>query len=423
MKLPNRRDAKPVKRQTKTHFKPGQILTAVKIIDLSDDGHGVAKLEGKTLFVDHAVPGDQVTLQISDDLPSYAQAKLVAIEQPSNDRTTPFCAIYEACGGCQLQHLSIAAQRHWKQQHLMLALSKLQPQPSIQWHDTPNTPDRAYRRRAKLILGRDWQDQSPLLGFRSPQSHQLVDVAECPILAKPLNQQLVQQRPQWLAEASARNQTLWLTAGDEQTLTKLGDHSHDATTKDASTQMSCYRLLDLKFYFSVTSFIQVNQAVNEQLVAQTLNWLALTPQTRVIDFFAGIGNFSLPLAQRSAAVLGLEGNAEAVTLAKHNAQANNLRNVEFLMSNLFDEPDQQAWWSWTADSAVLDPGRAGAEALCEKLGKTQLKRVVYVSCHPGTLIRDLRLLIAQGFVIAQAQQFDMFSHTKHIESLILLTRL
>lgn len=422
MKLPNRRDAKPVKRQVKTHFKAGQTLTAITITDLSDEGQGVAKVEGKTVFVEHAVPGDQITLQISEDLPRYAQAKLVSIEQPSSDRVTPFCAIYEACGGCQLQHLSIDAQRHWKQQHLSLALSKLQPQHVIQWHNTPATPDRAYRRRAKMILGRDWQNQSPLLGFRSPQSHQLVDVAECPILAAPLNQQLAQQRPEWLAKASARNQTLWLTAGDDQTLTQLGDHSYDATTQEASSQMSWYRLLDLKFYFSVTSFIQVNQAVNERLVTQTLNWLALTPETRVIDFFAGIGNFSLPLAQRAAAVLGLEGNAEAVDLAKHNAKANNLSNVEFRVSNLFDAPDQQAWWTWSADCAVLDPGRAGAEALCERLGKTQLKRLVYVSCHPGSLIRDLKLLLAQGFVIEQAQQFDMFSHTKHIESLVCLTR-
>lgn len=422
MKLPNRRDAKPFKRQAKTQFKIGQTFTAVSITDLSDEGQGVAKVQGKTLFVEHAVPGDQVTLKISEDLPRYAHAKLVTIEQPSSDRVTPFCAIYEACGGCQLQHLSIKAQRHWKQQHLSLALSKLQLQQVIQWHNTPATPDRYYRRRAKMILGRDWQNQSPLLGFRSPQSHQLVDVAECPILATSLNQQLAQQRPEWLDKASARNQTLWLTAGDDQTLTKLGDHSHDATTKDASTQMSAYRLLDLTFYFSVTSFIQVNQAVNELLVTQTLNWLALTPETRVIDFFAGIGNFSLPLAQRASAVLGLEGNAEAVELAKYNAKANNLNNVEFKLSNLFDTPNQQAWWTWSADCAVLDPGRAGAEALCEKLGKTQLNRLVYVSCHPGSLIRDLKLLLAQGFVIEQAQQFDMFSHTKHIESLVCLTR-
>ncbi len=422
MKLPNRRDAKPVHKQAKTHLKPGQILTSVHITDLSDEGHGVAKIAGKTLFVTGAVPGDWVTLHIIEDLPRYTLAKATKIEQPSNDRTTPFCAIYETCGGCQLQHLSTTAQRHWKQQHLIQALTKLQPKQSITWHDTPNTPDRAYRRRAKLILGRDWQNQLPVLGFRSPQSHQLVDVHHCPILAATINQTLASKRPAWLEQATTRNQTLWLTAGDTQVQSQFGDADKSHDDHPITHPQSFYSLIGLKFYHTATSFIQVNHAVNEQLVAQTLNWLQLNSHSRVIDFFSGIGNFSLPVAQQAGAVLGLEGNAQAVTLARQNADVNQVTNVEFKLTNLFDAPEQQAWWSWSADCAILDPGRAGAEALCAKLGQTQLKRLVYVSCHPGSLTRDLSLLLAQGFIIEQAQQFDMFSHTKHIESLVCLTR-
>lgn len=423
MKLPNRRHAKPVNRQAKTHLKPGQTLQNIAISDLSEAGQGVTKIQGKTLFVEGAVPGDQARIQIIEDLPRYTLAKLIEIELPSPDRTEPFCSIYATCGGCQLQHLSISAQRHWKQQQLMQALTKLQPKPVITWHDTPNTPDRAYRRRAKLILGRDWQNQTPVLGFRSPQSHQIVDVTQCPILAATINQTLASERPAWLQQAATRNQTLWLTAGDNQVQTQLGETDKEQHDFDAVAEaQSFYSLMGLRFYHAATSFIQVNQSVNEQLVAQALNWLQLDAHSKVIDFFSGIGNFSLPAAQRASEVLGIEGNPQAVAFARHNAQVNNVHNVEFKVANLFDAPEQQAWWSWSADCAILDPGRAGAEALCAKLGQTQLKRLVYVSCHPGSLTRDLSLLLAQGFIIENAQQFDMFSHTKHIESLVCLTR-
>lgn len=419
LKLPNRRDAKPVNRQAKTHFKPGQTLANIAITDLAESGQGIAKVQGKTLFVEGAVPGDQVTLQIIEDLPRYTLANVTAIEQPSPDRIDPFCPIYATCGGCQLQHLSISAQRHWKQQHLQQALTKLQPKPAISWVDTPDTPDRHYRRRAKLILGRDWQTQAPLLGFRSAQSHQLIDVAHCPILSQSLNNALAKQRDALLTTAPARNQTLWLTAGDKQVLTQLGDQT---TQDDPATASSSYQLKGLRFYHAATSFIQVNHSVNEKLVAQALNWLALDTTSRVIDFFCGLGNFSLPAAQQASALLGIEGNPQAVAFARHNAQVNNVHNAEFKVANLFDAPEQQAWWSWPADCAILDPGRAGAEALCQQLGQTNINRIVYVSCHTGSLTRDLALLIAQGFSIERAQQFDMFSHTKHSESLILLRR-
>ncbi|SFR54519.1 class I SAM-dependent RNA methyltransferase [Thiomicrospira sp. ALE5] len=414
MKLPQRRSVKPVQRQAKTQFKLGDSIPSAKITDLSETGLGVTKVKGKTIFVVGAVPGDCATIQITEDTPRYALAKLTHLTSASPHRETPFCALYHQCGGCQLQHLNIDAQRYWKQQHLIKMLTKLQPKPSISWLDTPNTPDRAYRRRAKLILGRGWQSHQPLLGFRSQQSHQVVDISECPILTSSINQELTTQRHGLLDHAPKRNQTLWLSAGDNVTLCQLGEEDQP--------QSDFYTLMGLRLYFTAKSFIQVNQIVNEQLVAQALTWLQLTPASRVIDFFSGIGNFSLPAALQAAAVLGIEGNSQAVALAHKNANANGITNVRFEESNLFVAPDKQAWWSWPADRAILDPGRAGAEALCATLGKTQLQRLVYVSCHPGSLNRDLALLIQQGFVIEQAQQFDMFSHTKHIESLICLSR-
>lgn len=373
----------------------------LKITGLTHDGRGVGRHQGKAVFVSGAVPGDEVSVEPLQEKRKFIEAGLKQIHHPSADRVSPFCEYFGQCGGCQLQHFSPEAQQHWKQQNLLKNLKKSLPLDKTAILPPLTGPTQSYRRRTRF---HGVKNKSPRLGFKQAKSRQIIDIVHCPLLTPGLDAawqdkraeltpQLTRQPQQWQG-VEADNGVFW---------------------SDTHHGVPYYTLRGLKLFFSPQSFIQVNGDINEKMVGQALDWLTLTPQDRVLDLFCGIGNFTLSLAQQAGEVVGVEGVSQAVTLARHNAPMNGLKNCNFHVANLFDPIETFAWSQLPYSKVLLDPGREGAQAVCNWLKPKPVEKVVYVSCNPATFSRDAALLANNGWRLDKLQLLDMFPHTYHTE--------
>ncbi|MBO1927442.1 23S rRNA (uracil(1939)-C(5))-methyltransferase RlmD [Thiomicrorhabdus sp. 6S2-11] len=392
-----------------------EIIESLEVTGLSHDGRGITHIDGKTCFVANAVPGDIVTAKISNDERNFLEARLLKIEQPSAERVDPFCDKYNECGGCQLQHLSVSAQRYWKAENFFTELKQKVNTEICEFFDTLISTDRAYRRRARLALEVDKKDKQARFGFRRSQDNRLVDIEHCPVLTDELNQAIQQVRPQLLETASRKTQELTIVAADN------GIFGLKENAKQPSYQIQGKQALRLQF--PQDGFIQVNAEINQKMLDQAINWLDIQSEHKVIDFFCGVGNFTLPLAQYSQQAIGIEGLDELVQAAQDNAADNGLENGQFAKADLFKDVSHQEWFrGQNYDRILLDPGRLGAAKLCSQLGQLQAEKIVYVSCNAATLIRDIKLLQEQGYQLRKACAMDMFPHTTHLEVMVMLEK-
>ncbi|WP_319381370.1 23S rRNA (uracil(1939)-C(5))-methyltransferase RlmD [Thiomicrorhabdus sp.] len=383
------------------------------IENLSHDGRGVGHHEGKTCFVEGAVPGDQVRIAVMQDNGHFADCRLLEILQASADRQTPFCRHYTQCGGCQLQHLKIDAQRKWKFANILTSLKQALKTDDFATADPLIGPDTAYRRRARLFLAIDKKEKQPRLGFKENASNRLVDIEQCPVLEPSLNQALQQYRKTLLKSASRAEKQLTLVKADNGV---FGFEEREDTPWYSIEPQ-------LKMSFDPQGFIQVNAEINRQMIAQAIDWLELEVQHQVLDLFCGQGNFTLPVARRVKAVIGIEGDENSVATGRLNAENNRIENCRFEKFDLFQDPSGHAWFrNQKYDRILLDPGRQGAAEICRHLGKLEARRIVYVSCNPSTLIRDLQTLRTQGYQLQKVGFMDMFPHTTHTEVMALLDR-
>lgn len=387
----------------------------VKIETLSHDGRGVGRLEGKAIFVKEAVPGDTVKVRITGRQPSYDEAEVMALVQASDDRVEPFCRHYEACGGCQLQHLSIEAQRKWKAEHFYTALSKAVNMKACQIDPSLTGQDQAYRRRARLVLGKNKADKEARFGFRAKGSNDIVDIDQCPLLTPALNDALSQKRTVVLQEASRSLKEISVVEADNGIF--WSDQAADPST------LPCYHVNGVTLNFPAKGFVQVNAEMNEQMVNKALDWLDLNTEQRVLDLFCGVGNFTLPIAQQVKDVVGIEGEAELVQMAQQNAANTDCGQATFYQADLFKDVTPQNWFrKQKYDRVLLDPGRQGAYQLCKVLGQLKADKIVYVSCNASTLIRDVKELEKQGYQLKKAIMVDMFPHTSHAEVMVQLIK-
>lgn len=418
---------------------------SLSIIDLSHDGRGVAKREGKIIFVAGALPNETVTAQLQESKKNFAEAKLLTIEQASEHRVTADCPHYGRCGGCQLQHLSYTQQVIEKQQQLVKTL--VQKNLGL---FTPLAPIVAtglhYRRRAKFVLNHHH------LCFRSLGGKTQEIIKSC-LLLEPSLDQLLQNLTHAFEQKNLSTNAVFeleMTLFDQLVVViKVGRHWTEAqqlkwqhwltqqavhllVIQTADHQNHTYYLTDTAetqltetvnhIPLSVTwdSFVQANRVVNQQMVQQAIDWLAPNAHTKVLDLFCGIGNFSFALATMSAEVLGIENNLASLQVAKQTAQGLATNKVSFLSADLFDSNTQLPAGY---DALLLDPPRDGADQVCQKLKRhKEIQRIVYVSCHLGSLQRDLVTLTQAGFKIIQIGLVDQFPQTYHIESMVLLSR-
>ncbi len=305
-----------------------------------------------------------------------------------------------------------------------------------------------YRRRARLSLNYLAKTQQLQMGFRKAASSDIVDVKQCPILVPQIEALLPKVRACLMSLQTVRHlghvelvqatsgtlmilrHTAPLSSADRE---KLERFSHcerlslflapdSEILEPLVGETPWYDSNGLRLMFSPRDFIQVNDGVNQKMVAQAIEWLDIQPQDRVLDLFCGMGNFTLALATRAASVVGVEGVPALVEKGRENARENGLANVTFYHENLEDDVTKQPWAKNGFDKVLLDPARAGAAGVMQQIIKLEPIRVVYVSCNPATLARDSEALINAGYTIARLAMLDMFPHTGHLESMVLFER-
>ncbi|MGL5237846.1 MAG: 23S rRNA (uracil(1939)-C(5))-methyltransferase RlmD [Plesiomonas shigelloides] len=420
-----------------------------EILSLDYQGQGVARWQGKTLFVSGALPGERVIARIYEDKRQYAKAHCQKILQPSAQRQTPPCPHYRQCGGCQMQHVDYALQVASKQQALQRMMSRETGLAELRVNGgVIEGPQYGYRRRARLSVRVDKKTRQLQLGFRQAGSDNIVDIHTCPVLQPELSALLPALR-ECLSNLQALRaighielvaadngillvvrHTQALPESDKQALLALAQvRQLNLFSAPDSEQLTCwygqwplYRIDGLNLHFSPRDFIQVNPNVNQQMVAQALAWLELDAQDRLLDLFCGMGNFTLPAAKLAADVVGVEGVEAMVEQARRNAADNALANVRFYACNLDEPLTQQSWAQEGFNKVLLDPARAGALAVMPHIVNLQPERIVYVSCNPATLARDSKVLIEAGYQLVQLGMLDMFPHTAHLESMALFVR-
>jgi len=436
------------------------VLSApVRVESLDQEGRGVARLDGKALFIEGALPGELVRYRIGRDKSSYAFASMTDIVEGSSQRVTPACEYFGRCGGCAIQHFEFSAQVAAKQRLLesnLQHIGKVKPSSIL---PALYGPAWGYRHKARLRVRYVAKKQRVLVGFNEKATPYVADMLSCRVLPahvsaliEPLQRCILQlslreQIPQ--IEVAVGEQTTVLVfrilqalAPEDEVILKQFADQHQAQiwtqTKGLDTVKPFYPLqapalnyrlteYDLNYPFHPTEFTQVNPWINQVMIRRAMNLLSPQAGEKIADFFCGLGNFSLPIARSGAQVWGYEGLSGLVERAEQSAAINELQaQTSFFVQNLFEMTDEALQALPHFDKWLVDPPRDGAMALVSALPPAENKqahrpkRIVYVSCNPATLARDAGILVNEkGYQLKAAGVINMFPHTAHIESIAL----
>src|SRR5437762_792735 len=384
----------------------------------------------------------------------HDDAELLEVLEPSGARVAPRCAHFGVCGGCALQHLAPAAQREAKQTELAETLARVGRVQPARWLAPLAGPVWAYRRRARLGVKFVRKKGCVVVGFRERAAPYVAQLTRCEVLAAPVGE-LIAPLAAMLTELSIREQVPQievaiadnasalvlrvLSAPSEADAARLRQFGathgvrlylqpaglDSVVPLDPPLEPLRYTLArsGVELEFSPVDFIQVNGALNEALVERAAELLELDRASRLLDLYCGLGNFTLALARSVARAVGVEGAGALIEGARGNAARNGIANAEFHLANLATPPEPTLpWMRQSFTHVLLDPPRTGAAAVLAALAALAPQRVLYISCHPGSLARDLSVLVHEhGFALQAAGVVDMFPHTTHVESLALLT--
>lgn len=434
----------------------------LKIESIEMEGRGIAHDEtGKVHFVEGGITGEQVIAELVKSKPSYSRSVVTQVLRAASTRVEPRCPHFGICGGCAVQHIEADAQVAIKSRALEDLLDRLGGQRDYQVMPPLFGTTWRYRHRARLTTRYVDKKGGMLVGFHEKASTFVADLNQCHILPKHVSD-LIPVIARFLETLSIyrRVPQIELAVGDACTAMVLR-HLEPLSAQDLASlrafgiehkidwwlqpqnPSSAYRLNEsdaemppvelayqipsfgIRMHFKPTDFTQVNHQINDSMVSKAVSLLDLKQDEKVLDLFCGLGNFSLPLATRSAYVKGFEGSEDLVKRAGLNAQKNGLQGkVEFHVRNLFEVTSHE-WESWGQHEKVLiDPPRDGAIAICKAIvgagPEFWPKRIVYVSCNPATLARDTGVLCGAGpYKLLQAGVINMFPHTSHVESMAL----
>jgi 23S rRNA (uracil1939-C5)-methyltransferase len=427
-----------------------------RITGVTHDGRGIADVSGKKVFVAGALEGEEVRFIRRKSKRNFDEAELLEIIEASENRIDARCEAFGRCGGCSLQHVSEDQQRAIKFQTLQDNLERIGNVVPDTWLDPIIAPAWHYRRRGRLAVKDVPAKGRVLVGFRERHAPFITDMHRCEVLAKPVDGMLdalsaliagltIRARLPQIEVAVAENavalvfRVLDAPSDDDKELMRKFGIANDirmylqpagldsVALLDADEQLEplfyTLQAFDIRIEFDPVGFVQVNSDINEQMVAKAIDLLQVGPDDRVLDLYCGIGNFSLPLARRSKAVLGVEGDAMLVSSARHNAAVNDLENASFRTADLSKIDGSESWIQEDWDRVLLDPARSGAAELVQNMHVIGAQRIVYVSCHPGTLARDAGTLVNElGYRLESAGIIDMFPHTAHVESIAVFSR-
>ncbi len=425
-----------------------------EIESLSHDGRGIAHIEGKTVFIDGTLPGEEVSFFYTGRSRKHDTGKICEVFTASEHRVEPKCAHANICGGCSLQHMAPEQQIAYKQQTLLDNLQRI-------GNVTPESvlppltgPHWGYRHKARLGVKHVHKKHRVLVGFREKGGRYLADLERCEVLHESVGPRLLELAKLIQGmEALDRIAQIEVAIGDTDTvlilrnLDPLSEADAEilrdyAKTTGLHIQMqpkgpdSCYPLyplqtelsynipdFDLKMVFEPTDFTQVNPDINLKMINQALGLLELNETDNVLDLFCGLGNFTLPIAKQAGGVMGVEGDSALVQRAWDNAKRNAIENAWFAVTDLNEDPAQQQWMQNSYNKILIDPPRSGAAEMMPHIAALNPERIVYVACHPGSLARDAGMLVNDhGYTLVSAGVMDMFPHTTHVESMALFKR-
>ncbi len=426
----------------------------VVIESMSHDGRGIARVDGKTVFVDGALPGEEISFLYTGRSRKHDEGRVCEIFSASPERVEPRCAHFDICGGCSLQHQAEDRQIHSKQQVLLDNLERIGKVKPERVLEPLTGPVWGYRNKARLGVKFVKKKGRVLVGFREKRKPYLADIRCCEVLHPSVGER-IGELAELIQALRARERIAQIEVAvgdavsvlvfrnldplcdaDSQALRDYarstglhiylqpgGPDSIELLWPDASQLV--YRLADydVEVRFLPLDFTQVNPAINPPMINQALSLLQLEASHRVLDLFCGLGNFTLPMARTAAQVIGVEGDAGLVQRARDNAQLNGIDNTEYHAVDLSQDIAEQPWMQQRFDRILLDPPRSGAQELVGCLGDLGAGRIVYVSCHPGSLARDAGILVNElGYRLEAAGVMDMFPHTTHVESMALFVR-
>lgn len=441
----------------------------VDITGLTHEGQGVGKIEGFVVFVDSALPGETVTVNIVKETKSYAVGKIVTVDKPSKNRATPFCPVFDSCGGCSVQHLNYQAQLDFKKDTVVQNIKRIGGLENVRVLDTIGMPS-PFRYRNKVQYPVSMQDKQVKIGFYENRSHNIIDSTECDIQPEESNviRALVRDfckdknisiydektgegllRHVMVRKGFTTNELMVvlvingekLPAGDQlikrltQQYPNIKSIMLNVNTKNTNIILGLRNICifgqsyisdyigKYKFNISPLSFFQVNPIQTEVLYGKALEYAQLTGNEIVFDLYCGIGTISLFLSEKAQKVIGVEVVPEAIEDAKQNAVLNNVINTQFIAGEAELVIPKLYAEGIRADVVVVDPPRKGCdEVLLNTLVEMQPKRIVYVSCNPSTLARDMKYLHLYGFETREVQPVDMFPWTGHVECVVLMSR-
>lgn len=423
--------------------------------DVMMDGRGVVDVPGKTVFVDNSITGEVVRFRRQRRRKNYDEAQLLEVVESSPDRVQPPCKYFGVCGGCSLQHLGPDAQLKAKQATLLDAFERIAGVTPQQLLAPLSGRPLGYRRRARLGAKLVDKKGRVLVGFRERRKPFVADMQSCETLVPELSA-LIPRLSELIGSLDIRRQVpqielsfgdnafalvfrvlaepggadlerfetfagetgaqVWFQTGGPETLRALtGEGGYDELWYELPD-------FDLRLNFGPLDFVQVNQDMNRRMIGRAIELLELSGRESVLDLFSGIGNITLPLARASSRVTGVEVEATMVRKAEANARANGLENVDFHAADL-SRDERPGWWSEDFDIVVLDPPRLGAQEVLPAVAGTGAGKVLYISCHPGSMARDAGILIGEhGFSLKAAGAMDMFPQTSHVEAMALFER-
>jgi 23S rRNA (uracil1939-C5)-methyltransferase len=442
---------------------PVQEVKTSIIESLDQEGRGVTHVEGKTIFVDGALPNEKVTFQSIRVKSSYEVANVAEVLKQSNQRVTPKCPHFGLCGGCKLQHLDFAAQVAAKQRLLENDLWHIGKVKAENILPPLYGPTWGYRHKARLSVKYVEKKQRVLVGFNEKATRYVADMNSCEVLVPEVSA-LIAPLQKMILQLSIRDKLpqIELAVGetsqpgsgpevvlilrimeamnpDDEALLKTFADSHMVQiwtqTKGPDTIKPFYPLagnelkyslpeFDLVYPFKPNEFTQVNPQINRVMIRRAMQLLEPKKNEKIADFFCGIGNFTLPIARSGATVLGLEGLQNLVDRANQSAALNGIEHVNFAVADLFKMTPESLTELKRFDKWLVDPPRDGAFELVKSLNTANSpERIVYVSCNPATLARDAGVLVNEmGYVLCAAGVINMFPHTAHVESIALFVR-
>lgn len=422
----------------------------VTIEKLSHEGRGIAHIDGKTVFVDGALPGEKILMKYAVVRGKFDEGYAEDVIEPSVNRVEPPCPKFDICGGCSLQHMASDEQIKFKQSILAEHFTHFGNIEPDEWLEPLQADTLAYRKKARLGVRYVVKKESCLVGFREKRSNFLAEIEHCPVLDKKVSDLIMPLR-EMIGSMDAKQSTpqIELAAGDTG-LAFIVRHMEPMTNDDHQKWLSFAEANDIDLYyqskgpdtihkvfpeggeerlsyqladFDVTlkfhpmDFTQVNTSINRKMVSLALDLLSPQKDERVLDLFCGLGNFTIPLATRSKQVIGVEGVDTMVKRGYENAKLNQLENVDFYQADLQKDFSDKSWASQGFDKILIDPPRSGAQDVVEYIDKFNASRIVYVSCNPATLARDAGILKEKGYHLTKAGVMDMFPHTAHVESI------